>query len=244
MEEKARLYAAMKRGDVEDVEERFAVDFDQKWAEKYGEGEEEVSDDEDAGSEEDVEVVEYTDEFGRTRTGTRADAARESRVQRSRAELESDRFTARPTAPSNIIRGDTVQHRAFNPDEPIAVQMEALASKRDKSLTPPPEEHFDGSKEVRSKGTGFFQFSEDGEERRRQMEGLEGERVETERARREREGRVEERKRKVEERRREILNRRGKRKADDFLEELGVELGSRTMGTSVEETEGLEKVVR
>ena len=39
MEEKARLYAAMKRGDVEDTDERYAVDFDRKWAEARDAGE-------------------------------------------------------------------------------------------------------------------------------------------------------------------------------------------------------------
>ncbi|KAI7171255.1 hypothetical protein KC352_g24961, partial [Hortaea werneckii] len=34
MEEKARLYAAMKRGDVEDVDEKYAVDFDKKWTDR------------------------------------------------------------------------------------------------------------------------------------------------------------------------------------------------------------------
>jgi len=34
MEEKARLYAALKRGDIEDVDDKYAVDFDRKWAEQ------------------------------------------------------------------------------------------------------------------------------------------------------------------------------------------------------------------
>lgn len=221
MEEKARLYAAMKRGDLEDEDERYAVDFDKKWAEKQDDEDDEDDDDSDG---EDEALVEYTDEFGRARKGTRAEIARATRAARSKADLASDRFTARPSAPANMIYGDTIQHQAFDPDAPIAAQMEALAKKRDRSLTPPPEEHFDSTKEVRSKGTGFYQFAGTEEERKRQMEGLESERKETERRRAERQKNLDERKRMIEERRKEIQARKSKRKADEFLEGLGAEM--------------------
>lgn len=120
MEEKARLYAAMKRGDVEDLEEKYAVDFDRKWAENGGEELEDVSCDDNDDDEGPEEMVEYTDEFGRTRMGTATEAARAERTKRGREEAVSDRFTARPNVPSNVIYGDTIQHQAFNPDEPIA----------------------------------------------------------------------------------------------------------------------------
>ena len=244
MEEKARLYAAMKRGDVEDVEEKYAVDFDRKWAETERDDDDSSSSDNDGPEPEEVEEkVQYLDEFGRTRTGTRSEAARMQRILRSQAELESDRFTARPSAPSKVIYGDAIQHQAFNPDDMRFEQMEELARKRDKSLTPPPEEHFDGGKEVRGYGTGFFQFSGDAEERAKQMEGLEQERAETERRRREREGMVKERKKVVEERRREILAKRGKRKADNFLEELGEEMsGSIQQPSEGGSTEVMDKI--
>lgn len=231
MEEKARLYAAMKRGDLEDGDERYAVDFDKKWAEKQEGNDEE--DDDDSG-EEDEEPVEYTDEFGRARKGTRAEAARASRAARSQADLASDRFTARPSAPANVIYGDTIQHQAFDPDAPVAAQMEALAKKRDKSLTPPPEEHFDSTKEVRMKGIGFYQFAGTEEERTRQMEGLESERKETERARAERQNKLDERRRMVEERRKEIQSKRSKRKADEFLAGLGAEMDERSNAEEVD----------
>ncbi|KAK5117959.1 hypothetical protein LTR62_004003 [Meristemomyces frigidus] len=223
MKEKARLYAAMKRGDVEDVDERYAVDFDRKWAENKNDDDDEDDDDSDTGP---AAQVEYVDEFGRTRTGTTAEASRAERLKRGAAAVggEDDRFTARPSAPANIIYGDTIQHQAFDPDEPIAAQMEVLARKRDKSLTPPPDLHFDASREIRTKGTGFFQFSEDAGERQRQMEDLERERVETDRVRGEKQEKVEERRNAVEARRQELLQKRGKRKADEFLEQLGQEL--------------------
>ena len=250
MEEKARLYAAMKRGDVEDEGERFAVDFDRKWAEKYGDGhsgEEDLSDEEDEEDGE-GEMVEYVDEFGRTRQGTRADAARVARQERGLADMTGDRFTARPSAPSAVIYGDTIQHQAFNPDMPIAMQMEELAKKRDKSLTPPPDLHFDASREVRQKGTGFFQFSEDAEERKKQMADLERERLETERVRREKERRDAEGQTGGETSQTErgqsaqdaqeaqdaqdaqdARDKRGyKRKADDFFDELAAKMAGKT----------------
>jgi hypothetical protein len=244
MEEKARLYAAMKRGDVEDEGERFAVDFDRKWAEKYGDGQsgDEDLSDEDDEEEGEGEMVEYVDEFGRTRQGTRADAARVARQERGLADMTGDRFTARPSAPSAVIYGDTIQHQAFNPDMPIAMQMEELAKKRDRSLTPPPDLHFDASREVRQKGTGFFQFSEDAEERKKQMADLERERLETERVRKEREKRDAERQAggdtsQIEtgqsaqdaQDEQDARNKRGyKRKADDFFEELAAKMAGTT----------------
>jgi hypothetical protein len=244
MEEKARLYAAMKRGDVEDEGERFAVDFDRKWAEKYGDGqsgEEDLSDEEEE-DDDDGGMVEYVDEFGRTRQGTRADAARVARQERGLADMTGDRFTARPSAPSAVIYGDTIQHQAFNPDIPIAMQMEELAKKRDRSLTPPPDLHFDASREVRQKGTGFFHFSEDAEERKKQMADLERERLETERVRREREKRDAEEQTGGEtsqiergqsaqdaQTAQDAHDKRGyKRKADDFFDELAAKMAGKT----------------
>ena len=165
MEEKARLYAALKRGDIEDIDDKYGVDFDRKWADTQATGatgNASSSSDEDSVDE---EVVEYLDEFGRTRKGTRADALREERRKRTLAHDAPDRFTARPSMPEQIIYGDTVQSNAFNPDETIAQQMAELAAKRDKELTPPPELHFDGRAEARTRGTGFMYFDQDVETR-------------------------------------------------------------------------------
>lgn len=222
MEEKARLYNALKRGDIEDADEKYGVDFDQKWAEQQANGSASSSSSESEDEEEDL--VEYTDEFGRTRKGTRAQAAREERRKRTLAASEPDRFTARPSMPTNLIYGDAVQTQAFNPDATIAQQMAELAAKRDKSLTPPPDLHFDGRAEVRQRGMGFFNFSKDEEERREEMERLEGEREETERVRRERRERVEKRKEEVRRRKREVAEKRGRGQAERFLDELGWEL--------------------
>jgi hypothetical protein len=225
MEEKARLYDALKRGDIEDTDDKYGVDFDRKWAEKKEKGEAASaasSESEEASEEE--ELIEYTDEFGRTRKGTRAEAAREERRKRTLAADEPDRFTARPAMPTNIIYGDAVQTNAFNPEETIAQQMADLAAKRDKELTPPPELHFDGRAEARQRGTGFFHFSQDEEERQAQMRRIEKEREETERVRRERKSQIEKRKEMIKEKKRAIQEKRSQGKAERFLDELGAEL--------------------
>ncbi|KAJ4311077.1 hypothetical protein N0V94_008129 [Neodidymelliopsis sp. IMI 364377] len=225
MEEKARLYAALKRGDVEDVDEKYGVDFDQKWADAQASGAAASASESESDASEDEELVEYVDEFGRTRKGTRADALREERRKNTLAHDAPDRFTARPSMPEQIIYGDTVQTNAFNPDETIAQQMADLAAKRDKELTPPPELHFDGRAEARTRGTGFMYFDQDEEERRKQMANLEKERSETERVRRERKEVIDKRKEILREKKRLIQEKRSRGKAERFLDELGVELG-------------------
>ncbi len=228
MEEKARLYASMKRGDYvptpgrESKEENALVDFDRKWAENpYGDQDTSEGEDDEGGDSE-GEMVEYEDELGRTRRGTKAEAEKELRRRKAKAYATEQLagFSARPERPENIIVGDTIQAAAFNPDMVQSTQMEELARKRDRSATPPEEVHYDASKEVRSKGVGFYAFSQDKEGREREMEGLGREREETERAKREREERKERKKRVVEDRKREIGRRREEKLAERFLREL------------------------
>jgi Domain of unknown function (DUF4078) len=234
MEEKARIYAAMKRGDYirpEDTrDERSLVDFDRKWAEQEREGrnnEDDATSSDSNNSDSDEELVEYQDEFGRQRKGTKAQAAREEQRQRTQAHASAevdDQFSARPQKPSNIIHGDTVQHHAFNPDDVTSEKIALLAGKRDRSATPPEEQHYDARAEVRTKGTGFYTFSRDSEGRQEEMEALEKERVQTERERGEREARKEKKRQEIEERRRRIAQQRTKGQADRFL--AGFDLGS------------------
>jgi hypothetical protein len=225
LEDKARLYAALKRGEIEDADEKYGVDFDRKWAENQATGlQEDTSDEDDQGSNE--ELVEYLDEFGRTRHGTRAEAARAERNKNGGATLADEPGLpgARPNMPTSVILGDTIQAQAFNPERDIAEKMADLAAKRDKEPTPPPDEHFDARKEVRTKGVGFFQFSGDTEERKKQMDFLEKERAETERRRTETAQRKEERKKELEARKKAIAERRGRAQADRFLDGLMDEL--------------------
>jgi hypothetical protein len=230
MEDKVRLYNAMKRGEYigkGDHDGQGLVDFDRKWAETQASGAADDSDSADSDEEGagDDEIVEYFDEFGRLRKGTKAEAEREERRKRiqANAAAEEEQLAARPSMPTNVIYGDAIQHEAFNPDQVIADRMAEIAKKRDKSVTPPPDAHYDAHAEVRSKGTGFYNFSQDAEERKREMDALEKERLETERIRKEREAKKEQRRKEIEERRRLIAEQRAKAQADKFLNELDID---------------------
>jgi hypothetical protein len=237
MEEKSRLYAAMKRGDyvppkkngINDVEAGPLVDFDRKWAEAEADGKTREYDttSDDGGDSEEEELIEYTDEFGRTRKGTRAEVAREQRRNRiaTSATQELADMSGRPDMPQGVIFGDTIQASAFNPDAAITAAMEELATKRDRSATPPEETHYDATKEVRSKGVGFYQFSRDNDTREKEMQNLAREREETERQEKEREERKEKKRKEIEERKQKIKKKRGEKQVDGFLRSLEGELG-------------------
>ncbi|KAK4939704.1 hypothetical protein LTR10_020094 [Elasticomyces elasticus] len=226
MEDKVRIYNAMKRGEYIGRDDGPLVDFDRKWAEGQAGGradESDHSEDEDSGSE--GEEVEYLDEFGRLRKGTKAQAEREERRKRvqTNALEEEERMSARPSMPTNVIYGDTVQAAAFNPDQVIADRMAEISKKRDKSATPPPDTHYDANAEVRNKGTGFYTFSKDADERKKEMDALDKERQETERARKEREEKKEQRKKEIEERRKLISEQKAKAQAEKFLDNLDID---------------------
>ncbi|KIV94752.1 hypothetical protein PV10_02485 [Exophiala mesophila] len=230
MEDKVRIYNAMKRGEYigrDDYDDRGLVDFDRKWAQGQNGDREEPSDisDSDDQPDEDDEIVEYLDEFGRLRKGTKAQAAREERIKSMQDNLKADqeRSSARPSMPSNLIYGDTVQHSAFNPDQVIADRMAEIAKKRDKSATPPPETHYDANAEIRNRGTGFYTFSKDAEERKKEMEALEKERQQTENTRKEKQDQRNQRKKEIEERRKLIADQRAKAQADKFLNDFDLE---------------------
>ncbi|KAH8808424.1 hypothetical protein F5884DRAFT_792174 [Xylogone sp. PMI_703] len=234
MEQKARLYAEMKKGDYvagEDDPDAL-VDFDRKWAESRDAGAESSESDDDerssgklAGSKD--EVVEYEDEYGRLRRGTKADAERMEKKKRNKllGQEELDRMSARPAMPTQLIYGDTIQAAAFDPDESTAQQMEDIARKHDRSPTPPEKKHYEADKEIRTKGVGFYSFSKDEKVREAEMEALEKERAETERLRKEREGMKQARKKEIEERRKAISEKRAKKQADAFLDGLTSDLG-------------------
>ncbi|PWY92385.1 hypothetical protein BO70DRAFT_425086 [Aspergillus heteromorphus CBS 117.55] len=245
MEEKARMYDDLKSGrylagggssDEDgggDVylarlrrrEREGLVDFDQKWADeergREGGEEEEEADDDNAS------IVSYEDELGRSRRGTRAEAAaaraaalkEQEAGGRGRGGGDAERW--RPARPDNLIYGATVQAEAFNPDAEVASQMSYLAARRDRSPTPPEETHYDADAEVRNRGTGFYAFSKDENVRKQQMEELLHVREETQRERDARRERRAERQRLRDERRMKVDELRAKRRAEMFLAGLG-----------------------
>lgn len=245
LDEKARLYAALKRGDVEDKSEKYGVDFDRKWAEReeaarlngdQGEESEQSDGSDDDGDDDMKEKIEWVDEFGRTRETTRAEMIREQRsaLRQSRAQVDLVEEQARPAMPSNVIYGDTIQTAAFAPEEDIAAKMARIAAERDREPTPPKDVHYDARSEVRTKGTGFYQFSGEKEERRAQMKGLDKLRQETEESRGRKEDEKEaaraRRAREVEERRKVIREKKEKMMANRFLDDMGREYASREKG--------------
>ncbi|PGH35181.1 hypothetical protein GX50_01993 [[Emmonsia] crescens] len=236
------------------AESNSLVDFDRKWAEEEASrarrarssaspsGSDRGDDDDDDDREtEDVLLVDYVDEFGRSRRGTRAEAA-EAALQRRSAPLpriaddedgtnQDSRSksatnynilpSSKPNRPSNLIYGSTVQSAAFNPDAIITARMEHIAKARDRTPTPPPEAHYDAEAEVRTRGTGFYAFSKDEAARKEEMDELLKARKETLSERDMATNKKSTREKAKEERRRKIEELRGKRRAEEFLSGLG-----------------------
>ncbi|KAE8327467.1 hypothetical protein BDV39DRAFT_81501 [Aspergillus sergii] len=240
MEEKARMYEDLKKGmylaagsdsEEETQDEYLArlrrrekeglVDFDQKWADaQRGKGSGTEGEEEDEDDDENASIVSYEDELGRTRRGTRAEAAHAARLKEEESERGDAKERWRPSRPDNLIYGAAVQAEAFNPDAGLAAQMSYLAKRRDRSPTPE-ETHYDADAEVRNRGTGFYAFSKDENARRQQMEELMNARDETQREREIRRERKAERERVKDERRKKIGELRSKRQAEMFLAKLG-----------------------
>jgi hypothetical protein len=122
---------------------------------------------------------------------------------------------------SNVYYGDQNFFPVYEPDpEVIARRAATLAA----AAAAPLVNHYDATRENRTKGAGFYQFSGNEEERQAQMDALAKEREETERKRKERdevgdavkrkrESEVEERKRKIEAKRREMEEKRKRLKS-------------------------------
>ncbi|OGE48154.1 hypothetical protein PENARI_c032G03408 [Penicillium arizonense] len=236
MDEKARIYDDMKKGlylagDSDDDEQydpskpedylarlrrkerEGLVDFDRKHAAEE-ENKQDLSDDDNAS------IISYEDEFGRTRRGTRAEAAEASRAidEANGGKVGQERW--RPARPENLIYGAAVQAEAFNPDATIASHMSHLAARRDRSATPPEQMHYDADWEVRNRGTGFYAFSTDEKDRAQQMEELSRVREETLNKRRSNKERLERREAKIKWRLEKIRELKNRKMAAQFMTDL------------------------
>lgn len=192
LNEKAKLYNAMKRGDFNDDNGEGLVDFDRKWAEHPSD--EESEDDEETREEEGGdEIVEYEDEFGRTRKGKKSEVEREKRREAAvqKAQEEIAQMNAQP---EGLIIGNTIQTAAFTTATFSTVPSSSMLSSALPAESADQETHYDASKEVRTKGVGFYQFSKNAKERTVEMEELMNERKRT----------GEERKRKEEKKKRRL----------------------------------------
>ncbi|KAK9469930.1 hypothetical protein V1512DRAFT_200448 [Lipomyces arxii] len=153
LERKAKLYDKIKRGELGEVQlGDTALDVDLMSVHSSDRGSDEDESEED--------LVEFTDEFGRTRMVPK--------MLVSELEKEDGR-----TKPQNLIYGDVIQHNAFKGDEEA---MQAIINRDDtKDLFT----HYDANGEVRTKGVGFYNFSKDEEKRAKEMDELRNMREET-----------------------------------------------------------------
>ncbi|KAI5837267.1 hypothetical protein DFP73DRAFT_581173 [Morchella snyderi] len=219
LKEKSRLYAAMKRGDFGDEDGEALVDFDRKWAEEEGdESDEEKEEEEEGEGEDDDDVIEYEDEFGRTRKGKRGAVEREKR-RVAAAKRAAEEAAAMNAVPEGLIVGNTIQTAAFTTATFSTVPSSAmLAGAMPKEEEEGKKVHYDASKEVRTKGVGFYQFSKDEGERMAEMEELQRERLRTAEERKKVEEKKKKRKEAVEKKREEVKRRRRAKVGDKWLE--------------------------
>jgi len=153
-------------------------------------------------------LVEYTDEFGRTRSVRRSELPRE---------------VARPSLVSDVPEMDDPYLVHGNASHFPTYQQsdERVAEIREKFAEDPLTKHYDATQDVRMKGAAYYRFSGDEEERQRQMDELRSVRDDTVQARTETGAAdvppetstsraAEKRKRDIEERRRAIDAKRRK----------------------------------
>lgn len=253
MASKAKRYAAMQRGDYipKEGEASSLVDFDRKWAEKKEQRKQgdrrDDSDDSDSdkseGSSDDYSgsdfeadrktMVEYEDEYGRTRTISKAERDRVLRrkARAARAAQDLDEMSAMPVAPekSRIIYGDVIQTHAIETTSDLFGEAPVRKDDDDEVA----DTHYRAGDDVRTRGAAFYAFATNDEAKREeQMKALAEERKKTEAARSQTEKVRSERSAQLEARRQEMAARRAaleekkaKKQADTFLDGLGDLLG-------------------
>ncbi|KAF8318477.1 hypothetical protein DL93DRAFT_2133264 [Clavulina sp. PMI_390] len=183
LERKAALYEKLRKGKTGGLSEKqydsLLVDFD---AQEYNDDAfSSDSDDVDESAsvpqrprdEEDDPMVEYEDEFGRIRT------AKKSEVPRHLVKKDEDEYTNDDEVDPHAIYGEQGHFPVYVPSEERMSEIEEAYAEATKD----PTAHYDASRENRTTGAGFFQFSADEATRARQMEELKRVREETENAR-------------------------------------------------------------
>lgn len=161
MQRKAELYRQFHQGDVDRLEggvmERRTKDDSDTGSRD--------SDDSEYDSSVDSSEVEIVDEFGRTRMVPK----RKRYLFEARKEVSRDGYESRDTIqtsremvekPANLIYGDVVQTDSFARNDFVPQENETSTS------------HYDSTKEIRNRGVGFMQFSQDAEVRECQQKEL------------------------------------------------------------------------
>lgn len=187
---KAKLYDDLQKGYAADSAGVYNVDFDRKYAEAIERGEDPVEshDEKDAGEKD----MNYIDQFGRTIKMTKKQYRRQLKMDEDKAKFREE-FSARPSLPSKVIRGDYIQYEAFQADDTLNEKLDK-ARELNKKIAENPNSHFDKTEvssdpflsiferssylpipqaQPRRYGAGFMELSHDDEERRKQMVELE-----------------------------------------------------------------------
>ncbi|WVF68486.1 hypothetical protein IAT40_003253 [Kwoniella sp. CBS 6097] len=261
---KAKKYEAIRRGDFSGLNgkelEEAVIDFERKLEEEayssHSSDDDESArparrrwshDAESDDGQDDLAQVEYVDEMGRTRMGTRKEAREAERLKggSSVPEVQTAENSAyAEVLQSKVIHGDQNFFPVYEPD-PDALKAKYRAAEEEARA-----HHYDSTKEVRVKGAGQYQFSLDEEARAEQMASLSAQRKETESARAQassaqskglsaaqltRQKKLDERKALIEAKRAKLLGgkenveklrtEKKAREADEFLKGLASELG-------------------
>ncbi|WVQ96031.1 hypothetical protein IAU59_003131 [Kwoniella sp. CBS 9459] len=266
---KAKKYEAIRRGDFSGLSgkelEEAVIDFERKLEEEayssHSSDEDESArpsrrrwsnHDESDDGEDDLEKVEYVDEMGRTRMGTRKEAREAERLKGgddAPLDQSAENSAYAEVLQSKVIHGDQNFFPVYEPD-PDALKAKYRAAEEEARA-----HHYDSTKEVRVKGAGQYQFSLDEEARAEQMASLSAQRKETEAARAQadsaqkkglsaaqlaKQRKLEERKALIEAKRAKLLGGKDKveqlrvekkaREADEFFKSLESELGQGQQG--------------
>ncbi|CUS06838.1 unnamed protein product [Tuber aestivum] len=246
---KAEVYERLRKGSGGDgqEEEDGLVDFDRKWVE---EGEPELhssasSSSSDEEEQDGREMVEHTDDLGRTREVPKNTLVRILRREARAKQRALDQqvppsqaynYPASQPPQESISYGPRIQTGAFRSANfssvPTADMLAAAMRIEEEGVE---EVHYDAAMEVRTKGVGFYRFSRDGEDRKREFQELNEERRRTEREREKMAEKKRKRKEDQERRKEEVRKKRRGKVGGTWLEGFMGELGGGGGGNVVEE---------
>lgn len=120
------------------------------------------------------EIVEYQDDFGRTRQVPRSQVPMKYVMQ---LQQQQSKQKQHESDDANVVWGPQAYF-------PLLINQErSQERRRELEEQQEADRHFDGTHEVRNRGAGFFKFASDADARARQLEQLKEERRQTEQAR-------------------------------------------------------------
>ncbi|TRM65105.1 hypothetical protein BD626DRAFT_547363 [Schizophyllum amplum] len=171
LEEKARMYDKLKRGQTAGLDtaqyDALLVDFDAKGYQAHSDDEDESLTIPRVPDEANDPIVEYVDDLGRTRSARKSEVPREFMFQFEEGGAED-------SDEDIIIRNPDGFFPTYQPTAERVTQIEEEFAEQGRT-----EAHYDARGENRARGAAFYAFSADEEERKRQMEELRAARDET-----------------------------------------------------------------